>query len=76
MKVILEHDEILDAIAEYAAKRLNEDVKNITIRLNARKGRSFDADVEVVEYTNNNELPVANISNMPLIDNTIEEDHH
>jgi len=68
MKVILEHDEILDAIAEYAAKKLNVKPSEITIRLNARKGRSFDADIEMVEYVKTDDKP--------LTDNVLEEEHH
>jgi len=68
MKVILEHDEILDAIAEYAARKLNVKPSDVTIRLNARKGRSFDADIEMVEYVK--------VDGKPLTDNTLEEEHY
>jgi len=68
MKVILEHDEILDAIAEYAARKLNVKPSDVTIRLNARKGRKFDADIEMVEYVK--------VDGKPLTDNTLEEEHY
>ena len=68
MKVILEHDEILDAIAEYAARKLNVKPSDVTIRLNARKGRKFDADIEMVEYVKTDDKP--------LTDDVLEEEHY
>jgi len=54
MKVTLEHKEVIEAIKEYAAKELRVNKENIDVVLNTRKGKRFDADINI---TKDNSIP-------------------